>query len=133
MKVAKSKKFWALTAALIASPSIASATDVSNSHVSFQTNAVRNWESGHWGTAQAGSSAYVCGDVGGGSGLYVYYAIVRDIQALPDREEVKRGSYEYDPTLCSSRISIVNGNSYYTRAFTNQESPSQSGWAVARK
>ena len=124
-----------VAAGVLLTPMVASAAHVQGSYVTGRTDRVANWEGAHWAYAQAGPSAYVCGDVtGSSSGVYVYYAIVRDIQLFPDQEIAKRGSYGWDGKVCSGRASIVNGNAYYTRIFTNVELNGAHGvWAQAER
>lgn len=131
----RTKLVGLLAAGMLLAPAAASAAYVDWSYTTAKTDRVANWEGLKWGYSQAGSSAYTCGDVTGStSGVYVYYAIVRDIQLLPDSEITKKGSYGWDSTLCSSRATIVNGNTYYERIFTNVESAgAHSVWAESRK
>ena len=131
--VSRARAVAVVAAGMLLAPSVASAAYVSASYVTGRTDQVRNWESGKWYYAQAGSSAYTCGDVtNSSSGVYVYYALVRDIQFLPDQEIAKRGSYGWDPKVCSGRATITQGNAYYTRIFTNVELAGPHGvWAQA--
>jgi hypothetical protein len=124
-----------LAAGMALAPAAASAFGVSGSYVTGRTDRVANWQSAHWDVRASGPIAYTCGDVTNShSGVYVYYALVRDIQLLPDQEIAKRGSYGWDPKVCSGRAAIVRGNAYYTRIFTNVELIGSHGvWAQAEK
>jgi hypothetical protein len=133
----RSQAVGLIMAGMLLAPSVASAdTYVPWSYTTAKTDRVANWEGLTWGSAQAGSSARVCGDVTGATStnnVYVYYAIVRDIQILPDVEVAKRGSYGRDPVLCSGWASIIPDAGYYTRIFTNKESTPHPVWAEVRK